>query len=345
MEPNIANIAHSLGAWSQIGVFAAEAFLIVIAIAFIAILIAVLSSKANHKSELEITPLHEKFKHYAQGLQEHILEKDELKAEKKKQKELEKKTPLKKKLYFIKFEGDTKATGVEQLREEISAVLTVATPEDEVVVSVESPGGMVHGYGLAASQLARLRNHKIPLTVCVDKVAASGGYLMSCVADKILAAPFAIVGSIGVVAQVPNFHRLLKKNDIDYQEYTAGEFKRTISLLGEITPKGEEKFRQELEETHVLFKNFVSQFRPKLDIQKIATGEHWYGEQAIKLNLVDEIQTSDDYLLNFSKTHSVFQVKFSKHQSLQDKISDALGKSAVKAFENIWARLQVQKWF
>ena len=190
---------------------------------------------------------------------------------------------------MVDFKGSIDAGEVASLREEISAILTIADKGDEVIVNVESGGGMVHGYGLASSQLDRLRKAEIPLSICVDKVAASGGYMMACVANKVYAAPFAIVGSIGVVAQVPNFNRLLKKHDIDYEQHTAGDFKRTLTIFGENTDEGREKFQKELEETHVLFKAFISKYRPELDIAKVATGEHWYGQQAIELGLIDEV--------------------------------------------------------
>ena len=193
--------------------------------------------------------------------------------------------------FVLDFHGDIKATEVQQLREEISTLLTVAKPEDEVIVRLESSGGMVHAYGLAAAQLVRIKEAGLHLTVCIDKVAASGGYMMACVADKILAAPFAVVGSIGVVAQVPNFHDLLEKHDIDVEVFTAGKYKRTVTVFGENTEEDKQKFQQELEETHKLFKDFVRKYRPSLDVEQVATGEHWYGEDAITRNLVDALQT------------------------------------------------------
>jgi serine protease SohB len=313
----------------------------VAAIAAILILIALLAAKAQGKSELEIELLHKKYKHFGQALKAATLTKEERKEEKKKDKkdEKEKKKEHLRKVFVVDFDGDLKASAADQLREEISAVLNVATPQDEVVVRLESPGGVVHGYGLAASQLLRVREKGIPLTICVDKVAASGGYLMSCVGTKILAAPFAIVGSIGVVAQVPNFHRILKKHDVDFKEYTAGEFKRTVTILGEITPKGEEKFKEQLEQTHLLFKEWVHSYRPQLDMSKIATGEYWYGKQAKELGLVDEIRTSDDYLLGQMDHNQIIKVSFAKKQKLAEKLSGILGRSAhgaiLKLFEDL----------
>ena len=190
------------------------------------------------------------------------------------------------------------ANQVENLREEVTAVICIAKPKDEVLVRLESGGGVVHGYGLAASQLQRLKDKKIPLTVSVDKVAASGGYMMACVADNVLAAKFAIIGSIGVIAQIPNFNKLLKKNDIEFEQHTAGQFKRTLTMFGENNDEGREKFRDELEDVHQMFKGFVQEHRPALAIDTVATGEYWYGSKALELGLVDTIQTSDDFLLS-----------------------------------------------
>ncbi|WP_315983159.1 protease SohB [Aliamphritea spongicola] len=229
---------------------------------------------------------------------------------------------------MIDFDGDIKASELEPMREEITAILTMATEKDEVVVRLESPGGMVHTYGLAASQLERIKRQGVPLTVCVDKVAASGGYMMACLADKIIAAPFAILGSIGVVAQLPNFHRLLKKYDVDYEVLTAGEYKRTMTVLGENTEKGREKFIEDLEDTHLLFKEFVGEFRPQVDLEKVATGEVWFGRRSLDVNLIDELQTSDEYLIAACQDADVFTVRYEYKKNLQERLSDMSIKTA-----------------
>ena len=221
--------------------------------------------------------------------------------------------------FVLSFDGDLQASAVENLREEVTAVLMVAKEGDEVVVKLESPGGVVHGYGLAASQLRRIRDRGLKLTVAVDMVAASGGYMMACIADRIIAAPFALVGSVGVLAQIPNFSRLLKKNDIDVELHTAGEFKRTLTMFGENTDAGREKFRQELEDVHGLFKEFVVENRPKVDIERIATGEAWYGKRAIELQLVDELITSDEYLMEASRDAKVFEVRYKRPEKPIDR--------------------------
>lgn len=224
--------------------------------------------------------------------------------------------------FVIRFDGDVAATAVEHFRIEVSAVLTMAQPQDEVVVCIESPGGMVHSYGLAASQMMRIRSKGIPLTAVVDRVAASGGYLMAAVANKIVAAPFAVIGSIGVVAQVPNVHRLLKKNDVDVEVLTAGKYKRTLTLLGENTDEGREKFRQELEDVHALFQDFVVENRPELDIDAVATGEAWYGTRALALHLVDELAASDEYLIQQCQERDVYDVTWVEVKRPIDRVLD-----------------------
>ena len=209
---------------------------------------------------------------------------------------------------------------MEQLRKMIDAILTVVQNKDEVLVCIESPGGSVNGYGLAASQLQRLRDRQIPLSVCIDKVAASGAYLMACVANQIIAAPFAIIGSIGVVAQIPNFHRWLKKNNIDVEMLTAGEYKRTLTFLGENTSKAREKFQEELEEIHHAFRSYVLKNRPQLDIDKVSTGEHWLAQDAYELKLVDELKTSDDFIASKMEQFNSFKISIPGKKSLGEKL-------------------------
>lgn len=225
------------------------------------------------------------------------------------------------KIFVLDFKGDIQASAVENLREEITLILATAKAgRDRVVVRLESPGGMVHGYGLAAAQLVRLRDAGFHLTICVDKVAASGGYMMACIANEIISAPFAVVGSIGVVAQVPNFNRLLKEHNVDFELYTAGQYKRTVTMFGENTPEGKAKFEEELQQTHVLFKHFVEKYRPQLNVDKVATGEHWYGQDALDLNLVDKLETSDEYLLALLPQHDVYVINTRKKATLGEKL-------------------------
>ena len=333
----------------EYGLFLAKTVTFVIAVIAIITVIAASAIKQKHKKgELEITDLSEQFEDVEQEVIHALLNKEELKQKEKNDKKLAKEQAkeekalakkkvksdneedieAKSKVFVIDFKGSIDAKEVSSLREEVSAILSVATKEDEVFVRLESGGGMVHGYGLASSQLDRVRQHEIPLTVSVDKVAASGGYMMACVANNIIAAPFAILGSIGVIAQLPNFNKLLKKNDIDFEQFTAGEFKRTVTMFGENTEKGKEKFIEELEETHVLFKDFVKEHRPSLDLDKVATGEHWFGTTALELGLIDTIQTSDDYLQNLSKSHKVVGIKYEVKKGLAEKFAKAASLSA-----------------
>ncbi|QOR11261.1 protease SohB [Haemophilus parainfluenzae] len=336
--------------WSDIltgyGIFILEILTILLVIAaIVAMIILAKQRNATHHGELVVTDLSEEFKETVKHLRDFQLSEEELKQAEKAEKKAKKQEAkaLKAKLkngeeetpkpcvYVLDFKGDISASETTALREEISAIINVAKADDEVLLRLESPGGVVHGYGLAASQLARLKQKGIKLTVAVDKVAASGGYMMACVADKIVSAPFAIIGSIGVVAQIPNIHRLLKKHDVDVDVMTAGEFKRTVTVLGENTEKGKQKFQAELEETHQLFKQFVAQNRPHLDVDKVATGEHWFGQQALELQLVDELATSDDIILEKMKDKSVISVKYKVKKPLLQKI----GKQAEESIEGI----------
>lgn len=249
-------------------------------------------------------------------------------------------------VYVLQFSGDMAASAVTHLRQEISALLAVAVAgRDEVVLLLESPGGVVHGYGLAASQLARIRDAGLSLTICVDKVAASGGYMMACLANRLLAAPFAIIGSIGVVAQIPNFHRLLKKNDIDVELMTAGQYKRTLTLLGENTEAGRQKFQQDIDETHVLFKGFVQQWRPQVDIDVVATGEHWFASQALPLQLVDALQTSDDYLRQRARDADLFALHWRQRKTLGQKLGLVAEESAERVLTRWWQRATQERWY
>ncbi len=244
----------------------------------------------------------------------------------------------KSRIFVLDFDGDVEASAVENLREEISAIISAADEGDKVLLRLESPGGMVHSYGLAASQLSRIKDAKLELIVAVDQVAASGGYMMACVANQILAAPFAVVGSIGVVAELPNFHRLLKHNKVDYETHTAGEYKRTLTMFSENTDSAREKFKQELEETHTLFKDFIVQNRPALNIEKVATGEHWYGTQALELGLVDSIQTSDDFILQAANEHQIYLVTFEVKKPLSQRLSFSVQSAVEKGLMAIWQK-------
>ncbi|WP_430456000.1 protease SohB [Rheinheimera sp.] len=318
----------------EYGMFLAKTLTLVLAIGAVILMIVIATVKPKaSKGELCFDDLSADYQALKSDLQQQLLDK---KAFKIWQKAASKATTPQAKLFVIDFTGSMDAHEVDALREEVTAVLAVAQADDAVLVRLESGGGVVHGYGLGASQLQRLRQKNIPLTVAVDKVAASGGYMMACIADKIVAAPFAIVGSIGVIAQLPNFNKLLKKNHIDFEQFTAGEFKRTVTVFGENTDKGRQKFQQELEETHVLFKHFVKRHRQQLEIDEVATGEHWFGYQALELKLVDELTTSDDYLLTQLNERQVYKVQYRIRKSIAEK----LGLAAATALKSTVQQLQ-----
>lgn len=335
---------------SELGIFSGKVFISVTAIGALLILFFSLLAKARQaKPLLTVEDLNEKFELMGKALKANVFDAKALKVEKKEQKKRDKeekaKPQDKKRIFVLDFNGDIRASHLENLREEITSLLTIARPEkDEVVLRLESPGGMVHSYGLAAAQLGRLRSARIPLTVCVDKVAASGGYMMACTADRILAAPFAIIGSIGVVAQVPNFHRLLKKYDVDFEEVTAGEFKRTVSLLGEITEKGKRKFLEQIEDTHGLFKAFVKSYRPHLNLADVATGEYWFGERAKELLLVDEIISSDDYLFGLRNDARIFKVEIQARKKWSEKLAENIASLFEKTLERTLTKAQDSRW-
>ncbi len=295
-----------------------------------------LRTRAGGDEHLDIRNINQKFEHMKLMLESAILSKKEfkqsvkdVKAKHKKEEKPADDDDEPRRLFVLDFKGDIRASGVASLREEISSLLTVTREGDEVLVLVESGGGTVHGYGLAASQLKRIRDKNIKLTVAVDKVAASGGYMMACVAEHIIAAPFAILGSIGVLAQIPNFHRLLKKHDIDFEQIAAGKYKRTLTMFGENTDADREKLKEELEETHILFKEFVKENRASVDVEKIATGEHWYGKRALELGLIDEIITSDDYLCAAAADANIYAVEYVRKKPFLEKVFS----STVKLFQ------------
>jgi serine protease SohB len=319
------------------GLFLAKAITVVAAVAAIVILSVGLSRKEAPAGGLKVEKLNDKYRDLRLQLRHAVLSKPERKKElkrEKKQRKLEEHaqdTTARHRVFVLEFKGDIRATAVPALREEVSAVLGVATTKDEVVLCLENFGGAVHEHGLAASQLKRIRAKEVPLTVIVDKGAASGGYLMACVADRIVAAPFAVIGSIGVIAQIPNFHRLLEARGVDFEQITAGKYKRTVTMFGENTDADRAKLRDELEDVHTLFKQVVTTHRPALDIEAVATGEHWYGSRALELNLVDTIETSDDYLRRAAESSDLYKVTFKARPTLQQRFLAAMRTGADEA--------------
>jgi serine protease SohB len=335
--------------WLDIAAFALKALLIVAAIGALAVLIARLTRSGEPKDEeIKVRSLNERYDDMRDALNAALLDKKARKALlKARKKEAKAKAKARtggddpaKRLYVLAFKGDMRASAVKRLGHEIDAVLTVARPgTDEVALRLDSPGGTVTGYGLAAAEILRLRERKIAVTALVDQVAASGGYMMACAADRIVAAPFAVVGSIGVVAPVPNLHRLLKKNEIDFEEITAGEWKRSVSVLGEITPAGREHFRGKLDATHGAFKTFVQQCRPDVDIDQVANGDHWLASEALALGLVDQLSTGDDYLFRARESARLFEVSTEARKTLLQQILSGVGVAARRAADFAVARL------
>ncbi len=332
----------------QYGLFLAKLATIVVAVAALIVLGVALTRREGSDEHLEVDHLNRQYESMTQALRKAILPKKDFKQQAKRLKSDRKRREQgkggaspspRRRLFVLEFHGDIKASGIASLREEITAILTLADPSDEVLLRLESAGGLVHGHGLAASQLMRVRERAIPLTVAVDKMAASGGYMMACVANRIVAAPFAVVGSIGVLAQLPNFHRLLDQHGIDFEQIQAGEFKRTLTLFGENTEGDRAKLRQEVEETHELFKRFIVDNRPGLDIGKVATGEHWYGSRALELGLIDELRTSDDLLLAASRDTDIYRIRYKAHKTLINKLLSAISARREGSVGALWRQL------
>ena len=303
--------------------FLAKTLTLVAAIVFVIGVFVNLSRRQREAEGLKVTNLNTRLRRAADGLRLALLPKAERKKLVKQRKKEVKasQSERRKRVFVIDFRGDIRASGTSSLREEVSALLAVAEQSDEVLVRLENAGGLVHEHGLAASQLVRIRDRGIPLTVAVDKVAASGGYLMACVANRILAAPFAIVGSIGVLAQVPNFRRMLDERGITVEQVKAGRYKRTVSMFSDVTDEDREKLREELEEVHTLFQAMVGKYRPQLDLERVATGEYWYGSRALGLKLVDALGTSDDWLAQRVGEADVWKLEWRGHKRLIERLA------------------------
>ncbi|MEQ8205178.1 MAG: protease SohB, partial [Woeseia sp.] len=298
--------------------------------------------KSSKDESIEIENLNERFRNLAGAVKQAVFNKNDFKADvkarKEKAKAAEKSTSKRPRTFVIDFKGDLKASAVPSLREEVSAILAVATEQDEIYLRLDNSGGVVHEHGLAASQLARIRERNIPLTVAVDKVAASGGYLMACVANKIVAAPFAILGSIGVLAQLPNFNRLLDSHGVDFEQVTAGEYKRNVTMFGKNTDEDRARLKEQLEEVHELFKAAVSRYRPELDLAKVATGEYWYGTRALELGLADELATSDEQLAAMAAERDLYRVSYKVKQPLQKRLMGGVDAAIEKFDTTRWRR-------
>ena len=315
------------------GLFLAKALTILIFLILVINAIAG-TKKTKPKGFIQVKSLNNKFDDIERNLKKDLLDKKSFKLFLKQQKS--KKQNNSKKLFILDFVGNIKASEVESLREEITAIILASeSSNDEVLIRLENAGGTVHEHGLAASQILRLKKNKIKVTISVDKVAASGGYMMACTGNKILAAPFSIIGSIGVIAQIPNLNRLLKEKGVDFEQHTAGKYKRTVTMFGKTTDQDRKKLKDQLENIHTLFKNFISKERPKVDIENVATGEYWFGSDAIKLKLVDEIITSDEYILLKKNDYDLINIKYNFPKTFGEKISSLSSRAFNSIYDNI----------
>jgi serine protease SohB len=349
----------------EYGLFLAKTVTLALAMLFVVVVITAIAARNRNAGKdtgsIHVLNLNDELEDMREELRNEVLDPDVLKVEDKAERKREKAErkarnkdpspdPGRKRIYVLDFDGDMQASQVDELRHTVTAVLSFARPDvDEVVLRLESPGGMVHAYGLAASQLTRLRKHNIALTICVDKVAASGGYMMACIANRLFAAPFAYIGSIGVLVQLPNVHRLLKDHKIDVELITAGEYKRTLTTIGENTDKGRAKVQEDVDEMHGLFKSFILEYRPALDIAQVATGEVWTGAQALAKGLVDGIDTSDEWLLTQSKEADLYAVSWEYKRKFTDKLTamfeGALGRATQRALDRLLHRADKEKYY
>ena len=333
--------------FSDYGMFLAKAITVVIAIGAVVVIIAVAARRggASDGSALQIRQLNDRFDSLANTLRHAAWPKQQLKAHAKARKRADKEAnkrardKAKSAIYVLDFKGDMRASAQAALREEISAIVAMAGDGDQVLLRLENPGGVVHDHGLAASQLDRLKSRGIPLTVAVDKVAASGGYMMACIADRIIAAPFAVLGSIGVLAQLPNFHRLLDEKGVDYELFKGGQFKRTVTMFGRNTDADRDKFQQEVDQIHTLFKQFVAEHRPQVEIDHVATGEHWFGRDALQLGLCDELGTSDDWLMSRREDATLLEVRYRRRKRFSERIAQSVEDAPARALDRFLERL------
>lgn len=330
----------------EYGLFFAKTVTLAAAILFVAAALVNLQRRARESEGMKVTDLKKRLRQAADGLRGALLPKAERKklAKQRKQEAKAEQDQPRKRVFVLDFRGDIRASATASLREEVNAVLAVAEEGDQVLVRLENAGGLVHEHGLAASQLVRLREAGVKLTVAVDRVAASGGYLMACIADRIVAAPFAILGSIGVLAQLPNFNRMLDNHGVEFEQISAGKYKRTVTMFGKNTEEDRDKLRQELEDVHQLFQDAVGRYRPDLDMQKVATGEHWYGTRAIELSLADELATSDELLIKAVDDRDVYKVTYEVKQPLPKKVLHSMDAIAERAADILWRRLQESRY-
>lgn len=238
-------------------------------------------------------------------------------------------------VFVIDYVGSMMASEVVYLTAKIDAIILKSNKDDEVVINITSPGGAVSGYGLVASQIKRLKTAGLKITATVDTVAASGGYMAAVVSDEIIAAPFAMVGSIGVVANVMIYEELLKNIGIQTNVYTSGDSKRTVVPSRVPNAEEEAKLEAQLEEIHSRFKDHVLSFRPDIDEDKVFTGQAFLAADAINFGLVDKIGTSDELLLNLYKDgHRLIEVQFIIEENIGGSVTKQVSAGLVDAIKS-----------
>lgn len=229
---------------------------------------------------------------------------------------------------LLSFNGDINATEVIEFGRAVSMIVQMKDLVSEVYIIINSGGGVVNGYGLLASEIERLHYSEIETYALIDQVAASGGYMAACVANHVVAAPFAYIGSIGVVSEMPNFNQILSDNGINIEQHTAGKSKRTVTPLGKITDEDRNEFKKKLERIHRSFINHVSHYRNINDADEnknsiIFSGDYWIAEETVELELglVDEISTSQEFLLDKMKEYNIIEITFQENKTKKSKLS------------------------
>ncbi len=217
-------------------------------------------------------------------------------------------------LAVLRFQGlrDLNASGDQRLSEAIDEVLVNRDHFEEAVVIIDSPGGTTHGYGHAYALLERLSASGLKVTACIDRIGASGGYLMALPADRILAGPFAIVGSVGVVAGIPNVKRLLEEKGVSYRLFVAGDKKRVVHFADDDGPEVREYMDEKLAGIHTQFLQAVEKHRgDRVKLDEVRSGDHWSAEESVEkgLGLVDELQTSAEYLLERNREVALVMIE------------------------------------
>ncbi|KZX82185.1 hypothetical protein A3715_00045, partial [Oleiphilus sp. HI0009] len=244
-------------------------------------------------------------------------------------------SPNKQSIFVLDFKGDKTASSVGSLSKEVSAILSVAKPNDEVFLRLESPGGTITGYGLASQQLIRLREAGIRLVVSVDEIATSGGYMMAAVGDRIIASPTSMLGSIGVIMEVPNFYNLLDRAGVQFHQFTAGKHKRLVSMTNKIGDAAKDQINQDLEKSHELFKNHVHTYRNSVNLESVSHGDVWSAKYCLDNKLVDDLMTSEAYLFDRASRANIFHISWDVERSFSDKLSSFAAQASINTLDKV----------